>query len=79
MFADYHVHSHFSEDTDFPMELEIQKAIKLGMDELCFTEHSCLRIRFYVLVAGKRTKYLDFFIKVLRPTLQKGLFMKNLR
>ena len=32
MFADYHVHSHFSEDTDFPMELEIQKAIKLGMD-----------------------------------------------
>lgn len=30
MFADYHVHSHFSEDTDFPMELEIQKAIKLG-------------------------------------------------
>ena len=31
MFADYHVHSHFSEDTDFPMELEIQKAIKLGM------------------------------------------------
>ena len=40
MFADYHVHSHFSEDTDFPMELEIQKAIKLGMDELCFTEHS---------------------------------------
>ena len=29
MFADYHVHSHFSEDTDFPMELEIQKAIKI--------------------------------------------------
>ena len=40
MFADYHVHSYFSEDTDFPMELEIQKAIELGMDELCFTEHS---------------------------------------
>ena len=32
MFADYHVHSYFSEDTDFPMELEIQKAIKLGMN-----------------------------------------------
>ena len=29
MFADYHVHSHFSEDTDFPMELEIQKAIHI--------------------------------------------------
>ena len=40
MFADYHIHSYFSEDTDFPMELEIQKAIELGMDELCFTEHS---------------------------------------
>lgn len=39
MFADYHVHSHFSEDTDFPMELEIQKAIKLGMDELLSLIH----------------------------------------
>lgn len=40
MFADYHLHSYFSDDTDFPMELEIKKAIELGMDELCFTEHS---------------------------------------
>lgn len=39
MLADYHVHSHFSDDTDFPMEKEIQKAIELGLDELCFTEH----------------------------------------
>lgn len=39
MLADYHVHSYFSEDTDCPMEKEIQKAIELEMDELCFTEH----------------------------------------
>ena len=31
----------FSEDTDFPQwNLKFRKAIKLGMDELCFTEHS---------------------------------------
>lgn len=39
MLADYHVHSHFSDDTDFPMEEEIQRAIELGLDEFCFTEH----------------------------------------
>lgn len=39
MLADYHVHSYFSEDSECPMEDEIQKAIELGMDELCFTEH----------------------------------------
>ena len=31
MFADYHVHSHFSEDSVFRMDLEIQKAIKHGV------------------------------------------------
>lgn len=39
MLADYHVHSYFSEDTDCPMENEIRKAIEIGLDELCFTEH----------------------------------------
>lgn len=39
MLADYHVHSYFSEDTDCPMEREIEQAIKIGLHELCFTEH----------------------------------------
>lgn len=39
MFADYHVHTAFSDDSDCPMEQMVQRAIRLGMDELAFTEH----------------------------------------
>lgn len=36
---DYHIHSHFSEDCDTPMENTIKKAIELGFKEICFTDH----------------------------------------
>ncbi len=37
--ADYHVHSSFSSDSDTPMEAMVEKAISLGMDRICFTDH----------------------------------------
>lgn len=36
---DYHIHSDFSADCQTPMEQTIRKAIRLGLDEICFTEH----------------------------------------
>ena len=39
MLADYHVHSEFSDDSRETMEKQIERAIELGFDELCFTEH----------------------------------------
>ncbi len=39
MFTDYHVHSEFSDDSDYPMEEVIEEAISMGMKELCFTDH----------------------------------------
>lgn len=39
MLADYHMHSSFSDDSIYPMEEEIQQAIHVGIEELCFTEH----------------------------------------
>ena len=81
MFADYHVHSHFSEDTDFPMEIEIQKAIKLGMDELCFTEHSdydvptvvnCDYDAYFEEMEKMKDKYvISVKYNVKKPILQK--------
>lgn len=38
-YADYHLHSDFSGDSDTPMESMIRAAIGRGMQELCFTEH----------------------------------------
>lgn len=39
MFVDYHVHTSYSDDSDYPMEDVVKDAIKLGMDEICITDH----------------------------------------
>lgn len=39
MFADYHVHTEFSDDSVYPMEKVVRDAIAGGMDEICFTDH----------------------------------------
>lgn len=39
MYADYHLHCDFSDDSNEPMENQIEQAIKLGLDEMCFTDH----------------------------------------
>ena len=39
MYFDYHVHSDFSNDCDYPMEQVILDAIDHGIEELAFTEH----------------------------------------
>ncbi|WP_188456074.1 histidinol-phosphatase HisJ family protein [Virgibacillus oceani] len=36
---DYHVHSNFSADCETAMEKSIDKAIELGLKEICFTDH----------------------------------------
>lgn len=39
MYSDFHVHSRFSFDSDEDPNNNILKAIDLGMDSICFTEH----------------------------------------
>ena len=39
MKVDYHVHTEFSDDSEYPMEDVVKDAIKLGLDEICFTNH----------------------------------------
>ncbi len=39
MKADCHVHSDFSFDSKAPMELQAERAIEIGLDALCFTDH----------------------------------------
>lgn len=40
MLADYHVHTHFSTDSEVLPHDHITKAISLGMKEICFTDHT---------------------------------------
>lgn len=39
MKCDYHLHSYYSHDSSTPMDFQIKRAINLGLDELCFTDH----------------------------------------
>lgn len=39
ILADYHLHSHFSGDSQAPMEDMIRRGIELGLTDMCFTEH----------------------------------------
>lgn len=39
MFADYHIHTYYSDDSTFPMEQVVKDAISKGITDLCFTDH----------------------------------------
>ena len=39
MRIDYHVHTYYSDDSKYPMEEVVKDAIKLKIDEICFTDH----------------------------------------
>ena len=39
MFADFHVHTSYSDDSEYPMEEVVKDAISFGLDEICFTDH----------------------------------------
>ena len=39
IFTDYHVHSDYSDDSWYLMEDVVKDAIKLGLAEICFTDH----------------------------------------
>ncbi len=39
MYPDYHVHTAYSDDSDYPMEQVVLDAIEIGLAEICFTDH----------------------------------------
>lgn len=39
MKADYHVHTEFSDDSEYQMEQVVRDSIAMRLDEICFTDH----------------------------------------
>lgn len=39
MLADYHIHTEYSDDSIYPMEDMVKDAIRLGLNEICITDH----------------------------------------
>ena len=39
MCVDYHLHTYYSDDSEYPMEQLVKDAISKGLAEICFTDH----------------------------------------
>lgn len=39
MYPDFHIHTEFSFDSETPVRAQIEKAIELSMNTICFTDH----------------------------------------
>ena len=39
MYSDYHLHTEFSDDSEYPIESLVQDAVQMGLEEICFTDH----------------------------------------
>lgn len=52
-FVDYHMHSHFSEDSREPIEEICKKAVEIGLDEIAITDH------MEILVGKPYTEIID--------------------
>lgn len=57
MFADYHIHTNFSDDSEVAMEEVILQAIDLGMEEICFTDH----VDYFETCPSHVINYEDYF------------------
>ena len=74
-FADYHMHTNYSGDSSYKMEHVVKDAIKLGIDELCFTDHVDYRrishepnfARYFAEIEKMQVKYGD------KICIKKGL------
>ena len=79
MKCDYHVHSHYSDDSNTPMERQIKRACELGLDEICFTDHVDYGVRvkdmdyprYFAEIDGLREKYAGKI--VIRSGLECGV------
>lgn len=57
MLADYHVHSDFSDDSFYAIEDVCRDAVKLNLNEICFTDHVDYGVK--PDVAGPDTRVVD--------------------
>lgn len=82
--ADYHVHTDFSDDSRAPMDAVVRRALELGLDEICFTEHvdhgiktvtNCCYPAYFQELERMRERYGDRI--VIRAGIEFGVQMET--
>lgn len=60
MKADYHIHTHYSDDSNYQMEEVVKDAIDLHLQEICFTDHVDYDVKNHI-VDKQEVDYPNFF------------------
>lgn len=71
MKTDYHLHTNFSDDSKSIMEDVVLKALELGLDEICFTDH----VEYKTLNLTALSQVIDYptyFTEILRMNEKYG-------
>lgn len=74
MISDFHVHTNFSKDSTAPVKAQIEQAIKLGMEEICITDHLD-----YDVAGGKDDYPLDLDAYIPYMEEMKQLYSGRIR
>ena len=69
MLADYHLHTHNSDDSEVKMYEYVEKALDMGFNELCFTDHKDYDVND--LNGIDSNKYLTEYNQVLNKYSKK--------
>jgi histidinol-phosphatase (PHP family) len=72
MMIDYHIHPNFSQDAEGTIEEYCAQAIKLGLDEICFTTHFEIdpkrkakddRVKLFGKIVSMNSNWIDYYFK----------------
>lgn len=72
MMIDYHIHPNFSQDADGTIEEYCVQAVKLGIDEICFTTHFEIdplrkvkddRVKLYGKIVSMNSDWIDYYFQ----------------
>lgn len=71
---DYHMHTHFSADSEANPREHIEKAIQMGLDEICFTDHKDFNYPFCPFDLDADAYFKE--LKILQNEYQDQIRMK---
>lgn len=80
MIIDYHIHPNYSIDAEGSIEEYCAQAIKIGIDEICFTPHFEIdpirkekddKINFSGTIVPMRSGWIDYYFKEIKKAQKK--------
>jgi histidinol-phosphatase (PHP family) len=80
MMIDYHIHPNFSQDAEGTIDEYCAQALKLGINEICFTPHFEIdpvrkekddRVKLYGKIVPMISEWIDYYFKEIKNAREK--------